>query len=292
MLRPAAQQPARRSCSARTAARRAQRGWREVGVEFTQTGTLELNADVVRRGGRDRRRRTCGRSSPDAGGAFPAVGALLDAYSQGHGLHSEQQEPARTQQIASMDYADHRDAGSAGACSARALQRNSPRPTPRCPAEEPDRLAGQPRESSSSRLGSRDVFMMPSARGASQYLQTQVRSSTPLELVVLLYDGALRSSAAAREAIVRDRHPGARTAALSKAMAIIAELQNTLDMERGGTIAAASSTGSTPGSTSQLLDATVRAGRPSRSTRCGAARDSARRLAADRRASRSPEPAP
>jgi len=78
--------------------------------------------------------------------------------------------------------------------------------------------------------------MMPSARATNHYLQTQVRSSQPLELVVLLYDAALRSVGSAREAFVRRDIP-ARRAALSRVFAIIAELQNTLDMDRGGSVA-------------------------------------------------------
>ena len=71
---------------------------------------------------------------------------------------------------------------------------------------------------------------------ANQYLATQVQSSRPLELSVLLYDAALRHTATAREAMVR-RDIATRRTALSKTMAIIGELQNTLDMERGGAIA-------------------------------------------------------
>jgi flagellar secretion chaperone FliS len=74
------------------------------------------------------------------------------------------------------------------------------------------------------------------ARGASQYVQTQMRSSTPLELVVLLCNAALRSAATAREAMVK-RDIRTRRAALSRMLAIIAELQKTLDIEKGGKIA-------------------------------------------------------
>lgn len=78
--------------------------------------------------------------------------------------------------------------------------------------------------------------MMHAGRAAQRYLQTEVRSSSPLELVVMLYDGALRSTAAASEAMRRGDIP-ARRAALSKTMAIIGELQNTLDMKNGGDVA-------------------------------------------------------
>jgi flagellar protein FliS len=79
--------------------------------------------------------------------------------------------------------------------------------------------------------------MITPSRVANQYVQTQVRSSSPLELVVLLYDAALQSAATARDAMTRRDVP-ARKAALSRLLAIIAELQNTLDLERGGKVAA------------------------------------------------------
>jgi len=73
-------------------------------------------------------------------------------------------------------------------------------------------------------------------RGAGAYRQTSVQSSSPLELVVLLYDGALRHLVAAREAIER-QDLVARREALSKALAIVTELQSTLNLEEGGAVA-------------------------------------------------------
>lgn len=78
--------------------------------------------------------------------------------------------------------------------------------------------------------------MYAAARGAEFYRQTQVQSRTPLELVVMLYDGALRFLAAARVAVEQSDIPARRTA-LSKTMAIVSELQSTLNMEQGGEIA-------------------------------------------------------
>ncbi len=78
--------------------------------------------------------------------------------------------------------------------------------------------------------------MYAAARGADAYRQTQVQSRTPLELVVMLYDGALQFMAAAQDAIGR-RDIHARKTALSKTMAIISELQSTLNMDQGGDIA-------------------------------------------------------
>src|SRR5258708_39776390 len=74
-------------------------------------------------------------------------------------------------------------------------------------------------------------------RGLNAYKTTQVQSSTPLELVVMLYDGAIGFVGTAREAVER-RAISARRDALSKAMAIVSELQSTLNMDAGGDIAA------------------------------------------------------
>lgn len=73
-------------------------------------------------------------------------------------------------------------------------------------------------------------------RGIASYRQTEVQSRTPLELVVMLYDGALRFIAQAREAMLR-KDIAARHQAMSRALAIISELQSTLDMKAGGEIA-------------------------------------------------------
>lgn len=77
----------------------------------------------------------------------------------------------------------------------------------------------------------------PVARGINSYRQTEIQSRTPLELVVMLYDGALRFTADAREAMVR-RDIRGRQHNLSRALAIVSELQSTLDMESGGDVAA------------------------------------------------------
>ena len=75
------------------------------------------------------------------------------------------------------------------------------------------------------------------ARGIHSYRQTEVQSRTPLELVVMLYDGALRFATSARDAIGRGdmkaRHQG-----ITRALAIVSELQSTLDMESGGELSA------------------------------------------------------
>ncbi|MGE0863523.1 MAG: flagellar export chaperone FliS [Vicinamibacterales bacterium] len=77
--------------------------------------------------------------------------------------------------------------------------------------------------------------MLPN-KGLHAYRSTEVTSRTPLELVVMLYDGAIRFVGAAREAIGRG-DIRARSQAISRALAIVSELQNTLDIERGGEMA-------------------------------------------------------
>lgn len=78
--------------------------------------------------------------------------------------------------------------------------------------------------------------MIPASRAAQAYRRVESESRSPLELVVMLYDGALRFVNDAREAHAR-RDLRARGKAISKTLAIIGELQNTLDMERGGAVA-------------------------------------------------------
>ncbi len=78
--------------------------------------------------------------------------------------------------------------------------------------------------------------MITHARGAEAYLRTETLSRSPLELVVMLYDGALRFVGEAREAMVRG-DIRLRAHAIDRAMSIVAELQNTLNMDTGGDLA-------------------------------------------------------
>jgi flagellar protein FliS len=74
------------------------------------------------------------------------------------------------------------------------------------------------------------------ARGAEAYYQTHVQSRSPLELVVMLYDGALRFLDQA--ALAMDQQDmTAKAVALSKAFAILGELQSTLNVNEGGELA-------------------------------------------------------
>jgi flagellar protein FliS len=73
-------------------------------------------------------------------------------------------------------------------------------------------------------------------RGLQAYQAVNVQSRSPLELVLMLADGALRFLHQAREAGARGDITS-RAAGISRTLAIIGELQSTLNMEEGGTVA-------------------------------------------------------
>ena len=68
------------------------------------------------------------------------------------------------------------------------------------------------------------------------YRQTQTQTAAPGELVLMLYRGALRFLSSANEAIGKNDVLTAHTSLL-KAQAVITELRDTLDFERGGDFA-------------------------------------------------------
>jgi flagellar protein FliS len=74
------------------------------------------------------------------------------------------------------------------------------------------------------------------ARGAEVYRRIETDSRSPVELVVMLYDGALRFVGQARAAMAR-QDVAARGEAIGRALTIVAELQNTLNVDDGGAIA-------------------------------------------------------
>jgi flagellar protein FliS len=79
--------------------------------------------------------------------------------------------------------------------------------------------------------------MLQAQRGALAYQQTGIQSASPLELVVALYEAALRSVTAARTAMAAGDIAG-RQAAINRMVDIIHALQQALDLERGGKLAA------------------------------------------------------
>ena len=74
------------------------------------------------------------------------------------------------------------------------------------------------------------------ARGIHAYRQVQTESRSPLELVVLLYDGALANLAQA-DAAAAAGDVALRGRAISKTLAIVGSLQENLNLEQGGAIA-------------------------------------------------------
>ena len=74
------------------------------------------------------------------------------------------------------------------------------------------------------------------ARAARAYQATMVRSRSPLELVVMLYEGAIRFLTEAKGAIER-RDLVVKRDAISRALAIISELQSSLNFADGGDVA-------------------------------------------------------
>jgi flagellar protein FliS len=68
------------------------------------------------------------------------------------------------------------------------------------------------------------------------YLENRVLSANPVELINILYEHATLSVQEARGALVRG-DIGARAKAIAKAIAILGELESSLDHELGGAIA-------------------------------------------------------
>ena len=69
-----------------------------------------------------------------------------------------------------------------------------------------------------------------------QYQQTQVSTSSPEKILLMLYDGAINFSRIAQEKAANG-DKSERGKYVSKAQAIVAELMNTLDHEVGGVVA-------------------------------------------------------
>jgi flagellar protein FliS len=76
-----------------------------------------------------------------------------------------------------------------------------------------------------------------SARAVATYQEVQVTSRSPLELVVMLYDGAIDALRQARTAMMR-RDLRQKRAAIGKALQVVDHLQSTLNLDEGGEVAA------------------------------------------------------
>ncbi|MDR2826268.1 MAG: flagellar export chaperone FliS [Deltaproteobacteria bacterium] len=73
-------------------------------------------------------------------------------------------------------------------------------------------------------------------KAAHAYMQTNVSTTSPGELVVLLYDGAIKFLNQAKQ-LIAERNYAQKGIAISKAMDIINELSSVLNREKGGELA-------------------------------------------------------
>jgi len=73
-------------------------------------------------------------------------------------------------------------------------------------------------------------------KAANAYMQTQVTTTTPGHLVVMLYDGAITFLEQAKEEI-QSKNYAKKGILISQALDIIAELDSSLNTEKGGEIA-------------------------------------------------------
>jgi flagellar protein FliS len=74
------------------------------------------------------------------------------------------------------------------------------------------------------------------AQYTNQYQQTQVMTSSKVQIVVLLYDAAIQSIELARTGIEMN-NPQDKGRFIGRAISIIGELNSVLDFEQGGEIA-------------------------------------------------------
>lgn len=71
---------------------------------------------------------------------------------------------------------------------------------------------------------------------AYEYRKTAITGASPIQVIVLLYDGALRHMEAGRHAIAHQDH-SRQNEHLQQAQRILMELMSCLDLEKGGEIA-------------------------------------------------------
>jgi flagellar secretion chaperone FliS len=78
--------------------------------------------------------------------------------------------------------------------------------------------------------------MVPHSPAASRYREVAVKTATPLQLVVMLYDGAIQALQEAQQHIGK-RNIAGRSQCVNKSVALISELQACLNFEEGAEIA-------------------------------------------------------
>ena len=72
--------------------------------------------------------------------------------------------------------------------------------------------------------------------GARAYATTQVQTASPVQVVVLLYDGTIQAMKLAQEGM-RNNHREDKARFLGRALRVVSELSATLNMEQGGMVA-------------------------------------------------------
>jgi flagellar protein FliS len=77
---------------------------------------------------------------------------------------------------------------------------------------------------------------VPDEALAYRYRDVAVKTANPIQLIVMLYDGAIHSLQQAQEHLKR-RDIGGRARSINRALAIISELQVSLNFKEGGEIA-------------------------------------------------------
>ncbi len=78
--------------------------------------------------------------------------------------------------------------------------------------------------------------MIGSQPPASRYREVAVKTANPLQLVVMLYDGAIQALKEAQDHLARRDIPK-RARCINRAVAILSELQASLNFSNGGAIA-------------------------------------------------------
>lgn len=78
--------------------------------------------------------------------------------------------------------------------------------------------------------------MVPNSPAANRYREIAIRTATPLQLVVILYDGAIQALQEAQEHLRRGNIAG-RSRCVNRAVSLLSELQASLDFKAGGEIA-------------------------------------------------------
>ena len=72
--------------------------------------------------------------------------------------------------------------------------------------------------------------------GAQAYATTQIQTSSPVQVIVLLYDGTIQAMKLAQEGI-RNNNRDDKARFLERALRVVSELAASLNMEKGGKVA-------------------------------------------------------